>query len=263
MIRHRWNALALLLALSAGAHARADEASTSRYQAPAFNTPVGVGSLLGRADDQNQYALVIEGQNHFKQRRGPYGIRQYGHGESRLELGNGVGLSLSATSGVSLYGLKPGETWSPHVGIEALSGRITVNTNGSFERYYEWLPMMSAGLQFAVTRSCRLLPLARAGGGAGNLGKNGWAPSLRAAYGTGAYLNCADLDVAAEITRLPGSGNDVNLTTVDVAYPLSRHGLKIGLRGESTLERDGGSVNPDRTEQRVLVLLRGELTRFD
>jgi hypothetical protein len=216
-----------------------------------FDTPIGLGLVAARIESQEQYALALEGQNHFKQRRGRYGFRQYGHAETRAELGRqGIGLRLSATPGITWIGLPPaGGSLAAHVGFEPLGGRIALHSHDAAADYYEWLPTMSIGPQIGLPRGCRLLPHARAGGGVGNLGQAGWSPTLHAAYGAGAYLNCPRLDVAAELTRLEGgTRGGINLAVVDAAYEVRASGsIKIGVRAESEL-----------AERRALLLLRGE-----
>jgi hypothetical protein len=233
--------------------------SSARLATPVSYNPVGLGLLFGTAENSNEYRLVVEGQNHFNQRVGIYNVRQYGHGQARIELGNGAALNLAATSGITLFGLSRHSTFSPHIGIEPMSGRIALDSNRALESSYEWLPAVSAGPQFAFS-SCRFLPLVRGGAGVGNLGKDGRAPSIRPTYGVGTYFNCAGMDVAAEITRLKGQANDVDLALADVAYEINSDGLKLGLRGESVQTRD---LTATHSEQRVLLLLRGQLAGFN
>lgn len=237
------------------------EIPVSEYQPPAaigssstdanthtFESPIGLGALVGSSNGQNDYAAVIEGQNHFKQRRGQYGLRQYGQGEARFEIGNGLGLTLSATSGLTLIGLNQNRPFvSPFFGVEPVSGRITWNTNTNHNNYYEWLPMAAAGVQFEMG-SCRLLPIARAGGAAGNIVSPGLIPKFGTAIGAGTYLNCLRFDLGAEATQIFTQGQDVPLRIVDVAYSFSPDGLKMGVRGES-----------EPSEDRVLLLIRSKI----
>jgi hypothetical protein len=233
----------------------ASSSSTDDLNSPRFESPVGLGGLVGQAPGSHEYAFVVEGQNHFTQREGMYGLNQYGQGESRLELGNGVGISLQATSGVSLYGLKETDHHgvAPHLGIEPFSGMIHWNSGGRRTNVYEWLPMASVGPQFAFG-SCRLLPLIRGGGAAGNITQSGYTPSIGVAYGAGTYLNCETIDVAAEATQIQSQNRTSGVRVADLSYRFLQTGLKLGLRGESELANEIG-----RPEQRVLVILRSHL----
>lgn len=216
-----------------------------------FDSPVGIGALYGTSGGAPDYEFVVEGQSHFNQRLGEYGLRRYGEAESRLELGNSVGASLTALSGITLLGLSEEHPFvAPHLGIEPANGRIEVYSTSRRASYYEWMPMVSAGVQ-AAWRSCRFLPLLRAGGAAGDELRSGLAPALGTAYGAGAYVNCAGFDLAASATRLTGAGQTGDLGTVDLDYSFSPGGVKIGVRGETE--------HADANESRVLLLFRSRI----
>lgn len=249
-------ALSLVATLCAAPSARAADGSSQTRTQPGFSaSPVGIGALVGESGGTSEYAVVIEGNNHFKQRRGIYDVRQYGHGQSRVEIGNGLGLSFAATSGVTLYGLDRKGGFSPHFGIEPASGRIVMNTRADREDYYEWLPMASVGPQFGW-KACRMLPLARAGMAAGNLGRDNLKPAFNAAYGVGAYLNCSKLDIAAEVTRVNRSVSDIDLGLIDVSYSFKPEGLKLGLRAEGNFYGGGTPASALASEKRVLLMVR-------
>jgi hypothetical protein len=240
---------------------------TSRQK---FRTaPIGLGVLAGTTAGALDRAFLVEGHNHLKQRAGFYGMRQYGQGQGRLELGTGIGMTLASTTGVTLLGLDGGTESGlmPHFGVEPFSGQMSFNTNDSREDYYQWMPMAAAGAQLGAG-PCRLMANARGGAGAGNLGKEGFAPALRPAFGASTYLNCSQLDVALEVTRMRDRGGGfIDLALVDVAYALDRRDdWKLGIRGESTMVRGAGSAfgatsleaaPGDRSEQRAMLVLRG------
>jgi len=238
---------------------------TKGFAAPPQMSPIGFGSLVAHENGESRYELVLEGHNHFKQKTGPFGFRQYGVAESRLELGSDFGITLDAISGVTILGITKDEKFHPFVGIEPFSGKIDLNSSDSRTDYYEWLPMGSVGIQFAI-RTCRILPLVRAGGGIGNLKKSGLSPALRAAYGPGFHFNCSGFNFAAELTRVETRPNPVEFASLDLAIRLSKNGWEAGLRGESIASRLPGQ-NPYRnpfqgneaSEKRILLVFRGNL----
>ena len=128
--------------------------------------------------------------------------------------------------------------------------------------------MASVGAQFGFN-GCRLLPLFRSGGAIGSIASpNVISPRLGFAYGAGAYLNCSALDLSVQSTRVNSQSKAYDLAVFDIAYPLGRGSWKLGLRGESELTRAENSEDAfyslggsnDRTEQRIMILLRGRLT---
>jgi hypothetical protein len=242
---------------------RAEE-SISRYR---FETPIGIGSLVGSASGKNEYAAVLEGQNHFNQRPSLYQMSQYGHGQSRLEVGNKIGITLSSQSGVTLIGLnKNRKYFSPHLGIEAASGRITFDSNGTMASYYEWIPMVSGGFQIQ-SGPCRILPLVKGGGALGNIVQNGIAPALGYSYGASSYLNCQNIDFSADYIRVESAGRGINLGIVDLSYNFAPVGFRIGLRGESEISSlsspgsmESGSREKSRNETRFLLVFRTRIS---
>ena len=233
----------------------------------AFRTsPIGLGLLAGDAAGGLDRAILVEGHNHLKQKRGFQGVRQYGQGQGRMEIGTGFGLTLASTTGVTLLGLDDRDSGlMPHFGIEPFSAQMSLNTNDTREDYYNWMPMAALGPQLG-TGSCRLLPSARAGAGIGNIGKSGFAPRIRSALGASAYLNCATFDVALELTRMLDHRGNVDVALVDVADALDRRDdWKIGVRGESLMLRAPGASSGvaslergsgDRAEQRAMLIVR-------
>ena len=218
------------------------------------NSLLGLGAMSGKNPGQLDYAFVADGEKHFDQRVGQFDFRQYGEAESRFEIGKGLGVGMQATTGITLLGIDSGEKIYPHLGIEVFSGRFSVNSNSAREKYYEWLPMVSAGIQLAAGK-CRLLPLARAGGGLGNLGKAGIFPALGSAIGVSSYLDCSGFDLSGELTHLNAAGKAINLAGADLSIRLNHEKIGIGLRGERTSE-------PDRLEQRVLLLFRSRIAEL-
>jgi hypothetical protein len=225
--------------------------STSSLDVPNFRTPVGLGILTGEGSGYSQWAAVIEGQNHFKQHMGEYGITQYGHGYARAEIGNYLGVVLGAHSGVMLYGLGNKRKWgvSPFFGIEPFSGAISWTSTPERNRFYNWQPMASGGLQFGLG-GCRLLSIVRGGVAAGNLLKDGMLPAFGMAYGTGAYLNCSSVDLAFDLNQVRASGRFTNLGLADLSYGFSPGGVKLGVRGES---------DTAHSERRLLLVFQTEI----
>lgn len=227
----------------------------SQESTPRFETPVGVGTELGDVAGHTDYGVAIEAQNHFKQHTDSTGLNRYGQAESRLNLGNGIGVSLYAMSGVTLYGISPERPrFSPHLGLEPFNGGITWNSNGHQNNFYEWIPAVSAGVQWTSGR-CKYLPLIRGGGALGTVGKPGWtwSPSAGTSYGAGAYVNCLNLDVGMDATHIDSQDRRANLGVIDAAYIFSPNGLKIGVRGEREV------IQQDQSETRILLVLRSRL----
>ncbi len=226
----------------------------------AQSKPVGVGGLLGELTGDGplarDFAAIIDGNNHFRQRMTVFGVRQYGFGHSRLEIGTGIGVHLEATSGITLVGLEGDAKIFPHIGMEPMSGRINWSTRDQRIDYYEWLPMMSVGIQGQV-KGCRILPLVRAGGGVGTLnrGESSLVRSPQRAYGLGAHFNCSRFDFALESTHL-GSGVDrTQFATMDLALQL-RPDWQFGVRAERL---NVESLSGESAEKRVIFTIRGNL----
>jgi hypothetical protein len=237
-------------------------ASASTEQSvPRFTDPIGVGSLYQKSFAGNRYSLVVEDDHHFRQKGKFLGVTRYGFAQSRLEVGAGVGVHLEAVSGINVYGLKPGQWFSPHIGVEPFISRLSWSTGTAQERFYEWFPMLSFGPQFA-SGSCRFLPLVRVGAAIGNLGRSGILPRLNRAYGTGAHLNCAKFDLGAELTRTGPSDAPIDLGTVDLAYQPGFTDFRFGVRAESLVKRtDRSSIFSSVSsaiphEERVMFVVR-------
>src|SRR5690242_291278 len=102
-----------------------------------FETPIGVGGLVGVSSQGTVGGVVIEGQNHFDQGVGSFGLNQYGEGQARGFIGSRLGLALEATSGITLYGLNQQKgSIGPHLGIEPFSGQIVWNSGGIYTNFY-------------------------------------------------------------------------------------------------------------------------------
>jgi hypothetical protein len=217
---------------------------------------IGLGALAGSGTRADSYSFFIEGHNHFKQTKTIWGIRQYGFSQSRLELGNGIGVTLDALSGITLLGLEKDESVAPHLGIEPFDGQITWNSRSSRASYYQWLPMASAGLQ-AVAGSCRILPELRLGGALGNIGRHKLAPWPHASAGVAAHVNCAQTDFAAYFTRIDPGHTSSDLAAVDIALPL-RRGWSFGVRGELVSFHPEQSPGETIRENRMMLVLRSD-----
>jgi hypothetical protein len=226
-----------------------------------FSDPVGIGTLYQKADGQTDYAVVVEDDHHFRQKGKVLGVTRYGFAQSRLEIGSSTGVNLAAVSGITVFGLDERQRFSPHVGIEPFSSRLSWNTSDKRESFYEWLPMVSIGPQFA-TGSCRILPLVKGGASVGNLGYSGIRPRFARAYGTGAHMNCSQFDLGAELIRSDANPSPIDSGTLDVSYQPGFTDLRVGFRGEAIIHRsDRSSLFSDapsalRQERRVLFVIR-------
>jgi len=213
--------------------------------------PLGFGVMSGQLQGETGYSVIAQGERHLDQRESPFGFREYGEHASRFSAGQGVGVSMQATTGITVVGLDAHEHLFPHIGFEIFSGQFAISSDSAAEKYYEWLPTMSVGIQSSFG-SCRFLPLARGGGGAGTLGKSGIAPALGVVTGVGAYLDCAVLDFSVEAAHLNAAGGGTDFSRADLSVPLSEGASGIDLRGE----RISG---PNRLEQRVSVVFKSRL----
>jgi hypothetical protein len=213
--------------------------------------PLGLGVMSGQLQGETGYSFIAQGERHLSQREGRLGFREYGEHASRISAGQGVGVAMQATTGITLVGLDAHEHVFPHIGFEIFSGQFAISSDSAAEKYYEWLPTMSVGIQSSFG-SCRFLPLARAGGGAGNLGKPGIAPALGTVVGVGAYLDCAALDFSVEAGHLNAVGGGTDFSRADLSIPLAKGASGIDLRGEKILE-------PNRLEQRVSLVFKSRL----
>lgn len=164
--------------------------------------PIGFGLYY---DNNKQGALVIGDQNLFKQNQKYYGLRRYGGGGGRFQMGNiigaevapNLGVHANGNSGFTLVGLKPEDTNTlyPQIGLEVLNGRVAFNTSPYIQDYYQGFLGPSLGAQADVA-GCRVLPLIRGGGAAGTLGKNGLLPNFNVAYGYAGHFNCYVVDAS-------------------------------------------------------------------
>lgn len=249
-MRNRCTVIVLAILAFYVAPVFADEVMTSVYDSREAEriAPLGIGVMSGQLQGEAGYSFIAQGERHLGQSENQLGFREYGEHESRFEAGQGVGVSMQATTGITLVGLDNGEHVFPQIGLEVFSGQFAISSDSAREKYYEWLPTMSVGVQ-SLIGSCRLLPLARAGAGVGNFGKSGIAPALRAVVGVGVYLDCVSLDLSAEAAHLNAAGGGTDLSRADLSIPLADGAAGIGLRGE----RISG---PDRLEQRVSLVFK-------
>lgn len=144
------------------------------------------GASLGLTAGQTK-GFAVGDYNLFDQDKLTFGIKRYGGGYSRLYIGNGVGLQLTAQGGVFLNDT-PDSDIGMRVGAEPVGGRINLNTNSQVESYYQWLPMISAGPEFNLLGDMIYVAL-RAGGSVGNYGNVGILPYFHDAFGAGFYYD--------------------------------------------------------------------------
>ncbi len=238
------------------------QAASTTEQMNTFNPgPVGIGVSTVNAEtpdhssNRNGFYLTLYGNNHFQQRRDTYSLRRYGHGQGRLELGSNAGIMLSAMTGVTWIGLDRGSGWSPHIGVEPANGTIALQSGTRRNTYYQWLPMVSAGVQYGAG-PCRVLPLIRAGGAGGSLGHSGLQPRFGYAYGAGAYFNCLGRgDLAVEYTRATSAGVPLDFGCADLSMGFSSDRLRLGFRGELDRIGPAGDVNT-HLERRAIFTVR-------
>jgi len=159
--------------------------------------------------------LFIGTSNLFDQEKYVMGVKRYGSGVSRLQVGNTVGLSFASSSGFFLNNEDTKWLIHPRVGVD-FGGRLVLNTNSSTETYYEWLPMISIGPQFNIA-DCNLYFAGKYGVGIGNLGIYGILPRFDwGAHGAGIHLSCEkNIGISYSGTIL---NENQNIESIDLIY---------------------------------------------
>jgi len=201
--------------------------------------PIGFGVVY---NSSNQLSLSVGDYNLFDQARPSYQLRRYGGGGARLQFGNTLapkfdpnfGFHAQGNSGTTLIGLEPTDRNMayPQVGLEFLNGRASFNTNRNIQDYYEAFVGPSLGAQVDIN-GCRLLPLVKAGGAAGTLGKNGVVPDFNVAYGYGFHMSCYKVDVSYGNLYLYDRRKDKQMEDVAIMFNLPGRS-QIGLQYENT-----------------------------
>lgn len=130
----------------------------------------------GIHNEKSFYGFSVGDTEHFDQNEKLNGNYRYGYGSGVVQIGNGLGVELTSSSGLTFVGIKgSGMSVSPLVGAE-FGGKITYNTNSDVHSFYEWHPSVSLGVQ---TGNDWLQCTAAAKGGVavGNLGNTSILPS--------------------------------------------------------------------------------------
>lgn len=226
----------------------------------AFGQGVMLTETTRREKNESSFSFVVEAGHHFKQKGTSWGIRPYGFSQFRFELGSPIGVTVDSASGLILYGLAENmEGFWPFLGAEPFAGRITWNSNSMEQHYYEWLPMMSAGLHFSFG-SCFFLPVIKGGIGLGNLNQSDLFPEGRMAFGIGTHLNCDSLDLGSTLVRIQFPGqSDVLLSAIDIAVEDRKFPFYFGIRGELFGALDPSRVRDVSFERRVMLVIRSGL----
>ncbi len=245
----RWPLLSFLIViLNVGLHVAS---AAVRNEDPFLNSnPVGLGAVASTHSTKHAAAFVLEGSNHFRQRIGFYGIRQYGFAESRAELGPSPALALSAATGITLLGLEKRERTSLHLGVEPFNGRVSWRSTDTGRSFYQWFPTASGGAQLAAG-TCRSLGLLRAGAGVGNFGTEGLRPRLHQASGAAVHVNCRQADLGFEILNLGKGGENGVFRTFDLTWNIPQSSWKLGTRAEWISARTDPVA-----ERRWLIVMR-------
>jgi hypothetical protein len=150
------------------------------------------------------YSFTVMDIGAFDQSIYSMGNYHYGFGYGSLQIGNGVGIDLSSSSGVVLLGMKNKPTeFSPMFGME-LGGRLKANTNSSVVGYYEWYPGFSLGIQ-ARSGSLQYTLVGKGGLAIGNFGRQDVFPNGAMYLGAGSYLNYGYHSLGAEHLVFGGS----------------------------------------------------------
>lgn len=110
------------------------------------------------------------------------GVYRYGGGGGRLQIGQGVGISLSSEGGILAYGIGP-----EVLGLELMNGTVVANSNRSVESQYTYTPGVSL-----LTNLGPLMIGPKVGGYLGNLGGQGMTPNLGTQLGAQVFLVLSD-----------------------------------------------------------------------
>jgi hypothetical protein len=154
-------------------------------------------------------------------------LPRYGSSLNRLQIGNGVGISINSVVGFT-------ESYSfITVGFEPTSGRVVLNTNSNIESYFEWMPALSLGPKFTLL-GVDVSIHGRYGFAVGDMGLVGLSPEFTSSYGWAAYLNTRLISIAAESTYI-GSGSLIKSLDVKSGFFIIRYEDTTSIRNEQSL----------------------------
>jgi len=207
------------------------------------SNPIGVGGIVAQSGSQGmiQSGVLLEASNHFRQRIGHLGVRQYGFAQSRGEWTGQFSIALHASTGVTLIGLRERQTASIFLGAEPLSGRVAWRPAIMDSSFFQWNPLLSTGGQLAF-QSCRTLGAVRLGASVGNIHSSGLAPILGNSRGLLFALNCDRMDLSAEVLRQKDDQGSATFRVLDLTWNVPESRWKMGTRWEWT------GIAPDRRE---------------
>ncbi len=155
-------------------------------------------SIMPVNNGEAHYGFNIGDVNQFDQSEMQLNNYRYGFGYGALQLGNGVGINLQSSSGLTLLGIKGSDkVISPLIGAE-FGGKIVANTNGNVSSYYQWFPGFSAGLQVGGTTGVQMALVGKGGIGLGNWGRRDLWPDGSLFVGGALYLNTPAVSVGLE-----------------------------------------------------------------
>lgn len=167
---------------------------------------------------------------------------------------------MDSVSGIVLYGLNENmEGLWPFLGIEPFSGHVTWDSDSLNHHFYEWMPMMTTGFQFALG-SCFILALAKGGIGVGNMNQPSLFPQGNLGYGMGSHFNCENFDFGFTLTRMKFSGSsDYLSSTLDLAMEHPEFPYYFGIRGELLGALDPPLLMSVSLEKKIMLIIRSPI----
>lgn len=178
----------------------------------------GFGANVGNQSN----AATIGNYNLFDWDRTHYGFYRYGGGGGRLQVGQGIGLSLSSSGGIMADQSEHGV-----LGFEVMDGTAVINSNRSVESQYTYFP--------GASYMGRLGPFMigpKVGGYIGNLAGQGMTPHIDYAYGGQAFYNIGTFSGEAVYTRT-GEGLSIMAAEITAHLFIVRYERYEGLRQEN------------------------------
>lgn len=153
-------------------------------------------------------------------------LPRYGSSFNRLQVGNGIGISINSVVGFT----KSVEFMT--IGIEPTSGRFVINSNPEIQSYYEWTPMLTLGPKFTLC-GIDLSFHGRYGFAVGDMGLVGFGLEADTAYGFAAYAHTRLIQIAAESTYI-GAGTLIKNIDVKTGYFIMRFEDVTSIRNEQS-----------------------------
>lgn len=149
---------------------------------------IGLGANVGSQSN----AFTVGDYNLFDWDQNFFGYYRYGGGGARLQLGQGVGISMSSTGGIAAYTFDYAV-----IGVEPFDGTIVANSNRSVESQYTYTPGISL-----LGKLGPIMLGPKIGLYGGNLGGQGMNPDVSLACGAQALLQLGSFNMEGTYTKI-------------------------------------------------------------